>query len=298
LSGVEIKILDDSGNILKSLTSNDKEEYEFTAEADKEFTVITEKENYFGSKEKISTRTDSDEISKDLILEENPGSSLLFMAIDADTKEVLKDIKISVVDNKSGRFNENVKGADNLRIVLPDKKPGEKLSYQVKLEKEGYLSKTVTFNYTIKENGEIIVHEKLDLTMSKLKVGGDLAKLINLKPIYFNLGKSDIRKDAAIELDKIVKILNEYPSMIIEIGSHTDCRSSAEFNAKLSENRAISSVEYIRKRITDPERVLGKGYGESRLKNDCSCEGQVKSNCTEEQHQENRRTEFIIIKFE
>ncbi|MEY3505173.1 MAG: hypothetical protein RL349_1771, partial [Bacteroidota bacterium] len=105
-----------------------------------------------------------------------------------------------------------------------------------------------------------------------------------------------IRKDAAIELDKIVKVMNENPTMVIELGSHTDCRSSIQFNETLSANRAKASAAYIKQRISKPERIYGKGYGESRLLNDCGCEGTVKSTCTEAEHQLNRRTEFIIIK--
>ena len=71
---------------------------------------------------------------------------------------------------------------------------------------------------------------------------------------------------------------------------------SIAFNEKLSANRAKASAAYIKSRIKNPERIYGKGYGESRLKIDCPCEGTVKSSCTEEQHQQNRRTEFVIIK--
>ena len=90
--------------------------------------------------------------------------------------------------------------------------------------------------------------------------------------------------------------MNENPMMEIELGSHTDCRSSYAFNEKLSDNRAKASAEYIKTRITNPERIYGKGYGEYKLKVDCPCEGTVKSTCSEQEHQKNRRTEFVIIK--
>jgi outer membrane protein OmpA-like peptidoglycan-associated protein len=97
-------------------------------------------------------------------------------------------------------------------------------------------------------------------------------------------------------LDKIVKVMTDYPTMKIELGSHTDCRSSISFNEKLSANRAKASAAYIKARIKNPERIYGKGYGEYKLKVDCPCEGAVKSTCTEAEHQQNRRTEFVIIK--
>ena len=90
--------------------------------------------------------------------------------------------------------------------------------------------------------------------------------------------------------------MNEYPSMIIELGSHTDCRGTIQQNQTLSDNRAKASADYIKSKITNPERISGKGYGEAKLVSDCPCEGTVKSKCSEEEHQKNRRTEFIIIK--
>jgi outer membrane protein OmpA-like peptidoglycan-associated protein len=179
---------------------------------------------------------------------------------------------------------------------LLDKKVNDQLSYTIRLEKPGYLSKVVTFNYTILQMGRINVHETLDLTMDKIDIGLDLTSIIDINPIYFDLGKYTIRADAAIELNKIVKVMNENPAMEIELGSHTDCRGSIASNEKLSDNRAKASANYIKERITNPERINGKGYGEAQLKVDCPCEGTVKSTCSEDEHQKNRRTEFVIIK--
>ena len=144
------------------------------------------------------------------------------------------------------------------------------------------------------KEGRYNVHEFLSIDLEKVEVGNDLADLIDLLPIYFDLGKSTIRSDAAIELDKIVKVMNDNPEMIIELGSHTDSRGSAKSNQSLSDRRAKSSADYIKKRITNPERITGKGYGESKLVNHCSDGVQ----CSELEHQANRRTEFIIVQME
>jgi outer membrane protein OmpA-like peptidoglycan-associated protein len=132
----------------------------------------------------------------------------------------------------------------------------------------------------------------MDISLEKLEVGEDLSKIIDIKPIYFDVGKSNIRPDAAVELDKIVKVMNENPNMVIELGSHTDSRGSASSNLSLSEKRAQSSADYIKARITNPERIYGKGFGETRLVNECA-DG---VRCSKEKHQENRRTEFIIVR--
>ncbi len=128
-----------------------------------------------------------------------------------------------------------------------------------------------------------------------LAPGAEIGSIIKLNPIYFDLGKWDIRPDAANELDKIVAIMNEYPNLVIELGSHTDCRSSMAFNMRLSQNRAAASAAYIKGRIKNPNRIYGKGYGETKLKVNCPCEGPVLPNCPEDQHQLNRRTEFIVL---
>lgn len=123
-----------------------------------------------------------------------------------------------------------------------------------------------------------------------------LAEIVQINPIYFDFDKFNIRPDAAIELDKIVEVMNKYDSLVVELGSHTDCRGTMAYNEWLSDKRAKASAQYIKERITNPERIYGKGYGEYKLLNGCECEGNVKVDCSEEAHQLNRRTEFRVIK--
>jgi outer membrane protein OmpA-like peptidoglycan-associated protein len=143
----------------------------------------------------------------------------------------------------------------------------------------------------------VIVPETVEVVAEKLPVETDHIEILEINPsnIYFDYGLYNIRPDAISEIDFIVKLMNDNPNMIVELGSHTDCRANDEFNQRLSERRAKSSVDYIKKRISKPERISGKGYGETQLVNKCKCKGDVVSECTEEQHQKNRRTEFIII---
>ena len=127
---------------------------------------------------------------------------------------------------------------------------------------------------------------------SKLAVGVDLADIIEINPIYFDFDKANIRPDAAIELDKIVSVMKDYPDMVIELGSHTDCRGSDQYNLYLSDRRAKSSAAYIQERIDVAERIYGKGYGETtpNVVSDGGCNA-----LSEDEHQLNRRTEFIIV---
>ena len=111
--------------------------------------------------------------------------------------------------------------------------------------------------------------------------------------VYFDFDKFAIRKDAAEELDKLVEVMNEYPTMVIAIESHTDSRGKRAYNKYLSDRRARSTREYLIGKGIDPRRIQSAvGYGEERLLNDC--DGSIR--CTEEMHQLNRRSEFIIVK--
>ncbi len=121
--------------------------------------------------------------------------------------------------------------------------------------------------------------------------GTDLGKILKLSPIYFEYGKSDIGPRAAIELEKVITVLRKYPRVKLDIRSHTDSRSSAAFNLKLSEKRAQATKKYIIDSGIDPSRITAKGYGETQLVN--KCKDGVK--CTEMEHRQNRRSEFIII---
>lgn len=140
---------------------------------------------------------------------------------------------------------------------------------------------------------EIVVVQKEEIIPVIVK---EKVKIENLKPIYFDLDQYNIRPDAEIELKKVVKIMNDNPSMVVELSSHTDSRASESYNQILSDNRAKATLDYIKSRISNPARIYGKGYGESSLVNNCAGEGDVVSTCTEEQHQANRRTEFVIEK--
>jgi len=114
--------------------------------------------------------------------------------------------------------------------------------------------------------------------------------IVALDNIYFDLDKYEIRPDAALELDKVVQLLKDNPRLNIEMGSHCDSREAEGYNQKLSENRARATVNYLISKGINPKRLTAKGYGETRLVNDCY-DG---VSCSEEEHQRNRRTELKI----
>lgn len=208
-------------------------------------------------------------------------------AIDGANVEFLHPTKQesyeAILTNKAGDFNS---------MILKDKMFGDSINFRVRVSKDGFIAQTFDFKTTL--GADTALH--LSYMLEKLEIGVDLAKTFELNPIYFDLDKSNIRPDAKIELDKIVKIMNDNPTLVVELGSHTDCRATMQYNLSLSDRRAKASASYIKGRISNPKRIYGKGYGESNLVNDCGCEGELKSSCSEEEHQANRRTEFRIVK--
>ena len=115
-------------------------------------------------------------------------------------------------------------------------------------------------------------------------------KPIVLENIFYDFDKADIRPDAALELDKLVEILQDNPNISIELSSHTDVRGSDIYNLDLSQRRAESAVEYIISKGINRNRITAKGYGETRLV--------VKNAKTDAEHQRNRRTEFKVVRIQ
>lgn len=133
---------------------------------------------------------------------------------------------------------------------------------------------------------------KIKIAAIPYAVGDELGLLFDIKPIYYEKGKFDITIASKMELDKLVVILQDNPGLMLELGSHTDSRGSAENNLALSQNRAKAAFDYAVSRGVPAARVGYRGFGEGRLKNRCS-DG---VNCIEDEHAVNRRTEYIIKK--
>lgn len=298
LAGAKVFFRDAAGNVLGETISDNAGNYAFDAENTGNYVLVGQKSKYFeGSQKTAITDETPDEVLADIVLEKDPGFALLAKVTDKSDNSPLSDVQITLVNNLTGQ-QEVVKTNEKGEIFVPvrDRKLNERISYNLKMEKEGYLGKTVTYNKALNREGVYQVDDDMNLGLQKMGVGVDLAKAIDLKPIYFDLGKAVIRPDAATELDKIVKIMNENPAMVVELGAHTDCRGTAKKNKELSQKRAVASATYIQKRISNPSRISGIGYGETKILNGCECEGKVKPACTEDEHAINRRTEFIVIK--
>jgi outer membrane protein OmpA-like peptidoglycan-associated protein len=292
VANATVKITDNSDGTSQFVTSDEMGKFSLLVDPEKVFNIVGTKEKYFDGKVIVQTYGEQGIFKADIILEKDPGISLYLLVANKETKEPIDSVKVKVVNNMTGEADSVMTSLTGDYLwPLADKKLNDRGSYNFTVSKEGFLAKTITFNVLFDHEGKYNVHEFMDITLEKVEVGNDLSKIIALKPIYFDLGKWAIRPDAAIELDKIVKVMNDNPQMIVELGSHTDSRGSASSNLTLSAKRAKSSVDYIKARISNPERLSGVGYGETKPTNECT-DGVT---CPEEKHQENRRTEFIII---
>ena len=166
-------------------------------------------------------------------------------------------------------------------------------TYEIVGIKEGYESHSVFFDTTEDPAVKLLLNIDLEKRGQQKQdfVVTPERTIININPIYFNFDKWDIRPDAKYELDKVVAIMQQYPQLMIEGTSHTDSRGKDLYNQQLSQKRAESTVKYIVNRGISSHRIYATGYGENRLVNECS-KG-VK--CNNEQHQLNRRTEFVVL---
>ena len=301
LPGAKVNLKDENGNIVSSALANSKGGYSFELEPENRYAVEASKDDYFddlGNVSTINLPKGTEILEKDLNLEKDPGIALYTLVQNAKTLEPMDGVDLTIIDNMTGdQFLQTLTGETGEALKgITGKRVGERVSYNILLQKDGYFPKMATFNHEITKPGVIDVNEFLAGGLVLDKAVTDLAQMIDINPINFDLNKYNIRTDAAIELDKIVEVMNQYPDMVVELGSHTDCRASKAYNEKLSDRRAKASAAYIASKIENPDRIYGKGYGESRILNGCECEGRVKSDCSEEEHEKNRRTEFQVIK--
>lgn len=164
----------------------------------------------------------------------------------------------------------------------------ENTDYYFLAQMDNYLSKSARFSTRGigKDPANPSLQFELEIELDKIFVNTE----IQLENIYYDFDEAFIREDAKPTLDELVAMLKENPEILIELGSHTDCRGSNKYNLELSQRRAQSAVDYLISRGVAENRLSAIGYGENNPTNTCAC-----ATCTEEEHQENRRTTFKIV---
>lgn len=135
------------------------------------------------------------------------------------------------------------------------------------------------------------VEVMLEKSIKRAAPGTDLVKFLNLQPVYFDLDKADIRPDASKTMMAVIEYMREFPDMKIQVQSHTDTKASTTYNMKLSNSRAENTIAYLLANGVNAEMITGEGFGETNIVNECT----TRNSCPDEKHQENRRSEFIVM---
>jgi outer membrane protein OmpA-like peptidoglycan-associated protein/tetratricopeptide (TPR) repeat protein len=199
----------------------------------------------------------------------------------ANSGEILAEANVSILDDKSNiisNIKSNNKGEVSYTVDC------EK-TYTIQAIKDGFEGNSFAVTASNKKGGSI----KIDAVLKPISEI-ITEKEVKLNPIFFEYNNSNITLQGAFELDKLVQIMKNNEKLIIFVKSHTDNRGTDEFNLLLSDKRAKSTIQYVISNGIDPNRISGKGFGETEPKVDC------KENCTEEAHEQNRRSEFLIVK--
>ncbi len=275
----------------------------------KVYDVVVVKELFFDYKTEIRTSTGNEKSFLKVELNRKPG---YIFDVTLAPKRTNENIAVDAISGARIEIYNNT--TEEQVLDLPDHpQPHFQYTlerghhYTIMIRKKGYLTKRVEAFVDIE--GCILcfdglgsmepgvsdnIHETHDMgtllaniEMEEVDIG---SKFI-IDNIYYNFNKYNIRRDAAIELNKLVTVLNDNPKLIVELGSHTDARGKDDFNMELSENRARAAVDYLVTHGIDPVRISAKGYGETQITNRCS----NGVDCTEKEHQKNRRTELKVV---
>lgn len=244
--------------------------------------VNTEKDDFaftFNKAKKVGYFSSNREGNDD-IYQADPicGVQAKIVVKDAETNKLLADAQVTLVDAKSkaiGTQKTDEEGQTSFGVACEQ-------TYGAQASRSGYESNSKAVE---KSEGGVVV---VEIPLTPIKPIITETEVI-LQPIYFEYDKSNITAQGAEELDKLVKVMNEHPTMVIYAKSHTDARGGDNYNLRLSDRRAKATVQYIISKGIAKDRISGKGMGETEPKVSCTA-------CTEEEHAQNRRSEFLIVK--
>ncbi|SCY99055.1 OmpA family protein, partial [Flavobacterium caeni] len=207
------------------------------------------------------------------------GVMVTTVVTDAKTGAILSNASVSIVDDRKNVIateTSDAKGQVTYRVEC-------NRAYTVQASRDGY--EGASFEVAKQDGGDRRVDAKLQPIETIVR-----ETEIVLNPIFFEYDKSNVTREGAFELDKLVQVMKSNPALTILAKAHTDNRGSDAYNLSLSDRRAKSTVQYVISKGIAKNRITGKGFGEAEPKVDCG------ESCTEEQHAQNRRSEFLIVK--
>lgn len=306
LDDVSVELLE-AGKAKHQLTTNSGKPFsiEYNFKEDTDYKLVFTKADYYPHKIDLSNALNSGKMPEVMTISlSGEESSVVFWgeSLNRDTGKAVSNTKVTTVNLMTGE--QSVSNADQKGRYHIDVTSG--YDYEVSVESSDHLKRFARINYckdrleksykycfsgfnnvSLNEQGGIY---GASLLLDKIEVG----KRFKVDNIYYEYNKATIKKHALPNLLKVMYTLIDNPQITIELGSHADSRGSDSYNLSLSQRRADSAVEYIIKQGIGRERITSKGYGETILLNHCK-NGVT---CSDQEHGENRRTEFTIIGFD
>ncbi|MGZ2370671.1 OmpA family protein [Ancylomarina sp. YFZ004] len=283
LGNTLVTLNDENDQPIERVTTEENGKFEFLVHGGQTYQIRSVKESFIDGEAVIADSALKDKTDYYIPVHQATENTLFFegLLVLKEGQSPIEGLTISVQDNQTKEKFELLSDIEGIFSCQLKRETQYKLAYR----KESLMSKydeISTYNLT---GNKIHIREEFD----RLEVG----KTFVLENILYDLNKSNIREDAAMELGKLVLIMEDNPSLKIELSSHTDSRGSDAYNLALSQRRAKSAVAFIISKGISKDRVVAKGYGESKLINRC-LNGVV---CSKAEHQANRRTEIKILRF-
>lgn len=286
LPETNVKVINDEGTEIFKGISDANGKFSFEVTPGFYYTIYSSKKDF--KNDTLMLLADKDQVVDDKIAQDIPIAPELEWGVfgfiyQKETNQGVEGVEVRLSEKDGdGIIVDFTNGSGNFRKLLK-----QETDYDVLLIKKDFFTRRGSLSTKGMEPGWIDIKDFVEVEMEQIEVG----KTIEIPNIYYDVAKWDIRPDAAIELDKVVQFLIDNDRITIELGSHTDSRGSTSSNQALSQKRAESAVNYIVGKGINAARISAKGYGESKLKNRCA-DG---VRCSKEEHQENRRTEIMVV---
>ena len=279
ITNADVNLSDGITTIGKSMSS-EKGMFRFKIGPDKSYATKASAAGYNVGNVEFSTTELTENVFVKIPLKKAVVQSLLAkgIVVDKSTGSPINNANVVVVSKCSGAETQLLTGSDGrFEMALdPD------CEYEVVASKADYLRDVYTFNTYGKTKGDVFA----TLRLQNFAIG----QSIEIRDIYYDFNKASIRSDAVSRLNELLNLIRENPEYIVEIGSHTDSRGSDTYNQDLSQRRAQSVVAWLISNGISSSSLQARGYGETSLRNRCA--NGIK--CDEQEHQENRRTEFTV----
>lgn len=283
LPKTEIAILDSNGQVVKTGTTNSLGIAEFTDIAPGDYSINGKLYNIDLEKGELKASDfNASEAIQKTIYYNDPNFIVQGKVFFCNSPKALSGVKLNLKNRADNFMKSSVSDATGAYIFHLS----SRATYELYATKENFLSQVVNVDTKDYDRSKS-VFVRLEVCADEVKCG----EAIRLDNILYDSGQSFIREDAKPDLNKVVQFMKDNPDAKIELSSHTDSKGGASSNLALSNRRARTAADYIIARGIAASRVIGKGFGETRLLNRCA-DG---VNCSASEHQINRRTEFKVI---